>query len=258
MEVNKGSGFGFTAKTFSIVKFLPRNRLPTPSRRNEYALILGEHRPLVNKAKSWRVGLLYPGDVRDILGKFQTAVLLSLFVHVQRLGEIFMLLTLRSLAMFMAISVASFSQFVSANAAEPTETEAKAAREKIEKQFMDSLTGATLVGHYTIVTKDQEKGSPKEEKYSIESVTKLKDDVFIFKARIQYGEHDVTVPLPLPVSFAGDTPMIVLNKFLVPGLGTFSARVIFHEGKYAGTWDGGDHGGHLYGRIVKAKAEEKK
>ena len=145
-----------------------------------------------------------------------------------------------------------------ATAAEPTAKDAPSEREQVEKKFIDSLSGAVLVGHYTLIANGREAAAPKEEKYSIESVTKLKDDVFLFKTRIQYGDHDVTVPLPLPVTFTGDTPMIVLNKFPVPGLGTLSARVIFHEGKYAGTWDGGDHGGHLYGQIVKPAAAEKK
>ena len=141
-----------------------------------------------------------------------------------------------------------------ARAADPADP--KQDRAALEKKFIDTLSGTTLTGNYTVVGQ-KEYVQPKNDKYTIESVTKYNDDVFVITTRIQYGDHDVTVPLAVPVVFAGDTPMIVLNKFPVPGLGTFSARVLFDGDKYAGTWDAGDHGGHLYGRITKDKAKEK-
>ena len=69
--------------------------------------------------------------------------------------------------------------------------------------------------------------------------------------RIQYGPHDVTLPLPLRVVWAGDTPVITLDKFPVPGMGSFTARVMIFNDQYAGMWDGGNHGGLLYGKVVK-------
>ena len=45
--------------------------------------------------------------------------------------------------------------------------------------------------------------------------------------------------------------MITLTDFTVPGLGTFSARVLIYRNKYAGTWSHGDVGGHLFGTIEK-------
>lgn len=126
---------------------------------------------------------------------------------------------------------------------------------ELEKKFQETLSGATLVGHFT------EKGEaggklPKEEKYTIESVTKLQGDYWLFKSRIQYGDHDVTLPLPLRVLWAGDTPVITLDKVPVPGLGTFTARVMIYDGQYAGSWSGGDHGGLLFGKVVKEKKND--
>ena len=150
------------------------------------------------------------------------------------------------------------------NAKKPAakESSEEASQAKLEEKLAKDLTGATLVGHFTMTGKDKT-GSPKEEKYTLTKVAKVQGDIWLFQTRIQYGDHDVTLPLPLPVKWAGDTPMIYLNNMPIPGLGTFSARVIFAEGKYAGTWSGKDHGGHLYGRIVpaaeeSAPAEEKK
>jgi hypothetical protein len=54
-------------------------------------------------------------------------------------------------------------------------------------------------------------------------VTKLKGDTWLFTARIQYGKHDLTVPMPLEVQWAGDTPMITLTDFKILGHGPFGA-----------------------------------
>ena len=82
---------------------------------------------------------------------------------------------------------------------------------------------------------------------------KLNDTVWIFNARIQYGDKDVTVPVPMKVEWAGDTPVASMTDMPVPGLGTFTARVIFFRNRYAGTWQHGDEaGGHLFGTFAKA------
>ncbi|HZZ73322.1 MAG TPA: hypothetical protein VFE24_13790 [Pirellulales bacterium] len=136
------------------------------------------------------------------------------------------------------------------------EPDSKADHSAAEKKFIDLLSGSTLVGNYTLVTP---KGisTQKEDKYTIESVKKYNDHIFTITTRIQYDGHDVSLPLAVPVAFVGDTAMIDLDKFPVPGLGTFSAKVLFDGDKYAGTWDAGDHGGHLFGRIEKAKSASK-
>jgi hypothetical protein len=125
----------------------------------------------------------------------------------------------------------------------------------LDKQFEETLSGATLDGAFTLG--GDEDRAPRREKYTISKVSKLQNDYWLFQARIQYGDHDVTIPLPLQVKWAGDTPIITLTDMLIPGLGTYTARVVIYRGQYAGTWSGADHGGHLFGKIVKAPAEEK-
>jgi hypothetical protein len=120
--------------------------------------------------------------------------------------------------------------------------------EELERQFSAMLTGATLSGEFTTFEKDGQKPRGKDE-YTIEKVTKVAGDQWLFQTRIRYGGKDVTLPLPLSVRWAGDTPMIQLTKLPIPGLGTFSARVLFYEDHYAGTWSGASHGGHLFGSI---------
>jgi hypothetical protein len=138
-----------------------------------------------------------------------------------------------------------------AAAEEPAKTTAPPSKKELEKNFQEMLNGVTLTGHFTSGKGDL--ASAKEEKYGIESVTKLPGDgdLWLFKARIQYGAHDVTLPLPLRVVWAGDTPVITLDKVRVPGFGQFTARVMIFDGKYSGMWDGGNHGGMLFGKITK-------
>ncbi len=143
-----------------------------------------------------------------------------------------------------------------ANAAEgsaqATPDEAEAARfAAFEKQ----LTNAALVGQFTI--QGQGNGAGRKEEYIISSVTKIPGgDFWMFKARMKYGGTDVTLPMPLEVKWAGDTPIITLTETTLPGLGTFSARVVIHGGQYAGIWKHGKYGGQMFGEIKKVDATE--
>jgi hypothetical protein len=124
-----------------------------------------------------------------------------------------------------------------------------------EKQFIDTLTGATLTGSFTVTgnTPDAGKGL-KTEKYTIDSVSKLQDNLFLFKTRIQYGANDVSVPIPLVVLWAGDTPVITLtDAAITPSGKKYTARVMIYRDHYAGFWSSPDHGGHLFGTITREK-----
>lgn len=124
------------------------------------------------------------------------------------------------------------------------------------KQFSKQLSGAKFVGHFTMFGKEGD--APKKEEYTITSVTKLDDgDYWLFKARVKYGDKDVTIPMPLEVKWAGDTPVITLTDTTIPGMGTFSARVVVYNDVYAGWWQHGKAGGHLFGKIEKIKEEAK-
>lgn len=120
----------------------------------------------------------------------------------------------------------------------------------LEKQFRESMSGATLVGSYTIDGKADER-SVQKERYTLSSVSKLPSGLWLFTARIEYGEKDVTLPIPLRVEWAGDTPVITLTDQKIPGLGTFTARVMIYRGRYAGTWQHDDVGGCLFGVVEK-------
>jgi hypothetical protein len=126
-----------------------------------------------------------------------------------------------------------------------------------EQQFEKMLSGATLVGHFTMTGKPSSELS--EERYTISKVSKVpgKEDTWQFVVRIKYGQYDVNVPLDLQVKWAGDTPMITLTDLAIPALGTFSSRVLFHGDRYAGTWQHGKVGGHLFGKIEREETVDK-
>lgn len=142
--------------------------------------------------------------------------------------------------------------------AEPASEQPKAKpdQDQLEATFKATLTKATLSGRWCSVLSDGKKSegrlklSPdKEDKYTIVGVSKLKGESWLIRARIQYGKVDVVAPIPIQVKWAGDTPIIVVDKMSMPGGGTYSARVMIYENTYAGTWSGGNHGGLMNGVI---------
>jgi hypothetical protein len=134
------------------------------------------------------------------------------------------------------------------------EPDAKAIEAR-EMAFSKAMSKTVLVGSFTI--DGRESDAPlKPERYEIESVTKASGNLWIFTARIKYGNLDTKLPITVPVEWAGDTPMVSLTNASIPGLGeAFSARVIFHDNRYAGTWQHGKIGGHMFGRIEKQSEE---
>jgi hypothetical protein len=157
----------------------------------------------------------------------------------------------RLITLSTAIALCSSLAFGQAPAGNQSKASAPPDREQLERRFAETMSGATLVGHFTTAGKESE--TPKAERYTLGKVSKLKDDLWQFETRIQYGDHDLKVPLAINVLWAGDTPVISLTKLAIPGLGTFTARVLVYEDQYAGTWSAGDHGGHLFGKLERAK-----
>lgn len=143
------------------------------------------------------------------------------------------------------------------SAAEPEAKSSATALDQaaLEREFQESMSGATLAGYFT--TNGKEHGnSLKEEKYRLKTVKKLQGDYWLFE--YQYGDQGKTIPLSLQVKWAGDTPVITLTDLTIPGVGTFTARVLFYRGEYAGTWSASDHGGRLFGKVVKESDEADK
>ena len=127
-------------------------------------------------------------------------------------------------------------------------------REELIKDLEKSLTGAKLTGRFTV--KGKEDMAPAPEEYTITSARKLIDgDQWMITARIKYGQTDKSFPVPIEIKWAGTTPVMTLDKVTIPGLGTFSTRVVIHGDMYAGTWQHDEVGGHLFGTIEKTESK---
>ncbi len=140
-------------------------------------------------------------------------------------------------------------------AKEPAKTAPDAA--EMETKFKTTLTDAVMSGRWCML-KAGELGPDKEEKYEISGVEKTADGKWTISARIQYGNVNLSVPVPVVVKWAGDTPVIIVDNLGFPGTAKYSARVMIYGDIYSGTWTAGDHGGLLHGTISRKKKEEEK
>ena len=137
----------------------------------------------------------------------------------------------------------------------------KLSQAELEQRFAKILTGATLKGSWQMTGEQGLAGKaplskPREDKYTIVSVHKQDDDWWLFNARIEFGENDLTLPIRLRVVWAGDTAVITVDDFGFPGIGLYSARVMIYGNFYTGIWYGTNYGGVMSGQIVRA-ADEK-
>ena len=142
------------------------------------------------------------------------------------------------------------------NAPAPPKAEPKLDQAELEKQFEQSMSGATLVGRFSIEGGNRG-GEPKEDRYQIVKVTKMRGDYWLFNASMKYGGKEVSAPIVLQVKWAGDTPVITLTDLPIPGMGTYTARVLIYRDHYAGYWSSPNHGGNMWGRIEREKPAER-
>ena len=99
---------------------------------------------------------------------------------------------------------------------------------ELEQQFVERMQGVVLVGHFTVEGQENPSGNP--ERYEIESVTKVGENSWRFNTHLTYGNIAATLPIVMPIVWAGDTPMVSITDFAIPGLGdAFGARVIFYD-----------------------------
>jgi hypothetical protein len=119
----------------------------------------------------------------------------------------------------------------------------------LEKQLAQKLSHSRFTGFYSI---EGQEGPPKQDEYTLGEVSKADGDKWLFHASLHFGTKVITIPLEIPVLWAGDTPVISATDFGIPGLGTYTARVMISGDHYAGTWSSAKHGGYMWGRIEKA------
>lgn len=128
-------------------------------------------------------------------------------------------------------------------------------KEKLYAKFKEMVVGTKWKGRFTVKGRELDKLT--DEAYEVSSATKLDEgEMWLLKARVKYGGSDRTYPVPIEVLWAGDTPVLTMNKLTIPGVGTFSCRVVLDEGQYAGTWQHDKVGGHLFGSFEKGSLDD--
>jgi hypothetical protein len=128
-----------------------------------------------------------------------------------------MLMLTFTVAVFVGLNAQDATKPKSDSAETKTE-KPKLSQEQLEARFRATLTKATLTGRWCNVQEGR-LGSEKKDQ----------------------------------VKWAGDTAVIIVDDFALPGSSTYSARVMVYEQTYAGTWSAGDHGGLLSGVITNQK-----
>ncbi len=130
----------------------------------------------------------------------------------------------------------------------------KGNRESLEQAFAAKLTGATMTGSFSIDGQKADLNKP--DRYQLVSAKKVQGDDWVITSKMKVGDNEVDIPVALKVYWADDTPVMSLTDLTIPGLGTFTARVMFHGDRYAGTWQHGEVGGHMWGVIEKPAAKK--
>ena len=123
---------------------------------------------------------------------------------------------------------------------------------ELENQFRTRMQDTSLIGQFTVDGYENPGGM--SDRYDISGVEKVGDDRWRFDVRMRHGNVDVTLPVAVPMVWVGDTPIIMMSDFNIPGIGAFTARVFFHGDRYAGTWESSAAGvgGLMYGSIESA------
>lgn len=125
-------------------------------------------------------------------------------------------------------------------------------------EFSAMLKNATLKGTWAPI--DQRLlGNDKEDGYQIASATKKEGDTWEIVYKMKLQGREINFPLPVTVKFAGDVAVMILEDSPV-GIGqTWSARILFHDDVYAGSWWNKDKSksksGIVSGTITREKSE---
>lgn len=120
-----------------------------------------------------------------------------------------------------------------------------------ERAFAERLTNASLVGRFTVDGRADRLAAP--DRYDISSVEKLAEGRWRFNVGMRHSGVDVTLPIVMPVEWVGDVPAIAVSNYAIPGLGTFSAHIVFEGNRYGGMWSNPKVGGHMFGVIERQK-----
>jgi len=108
-----------------------------------------------------------------------------------------------------------------------------------EVAFAAMLKNATLRGSWAPIDK-RLLGEEQEDGYRIVRAEKINGSQWSLVSRFKFQGKEVNVPFPVTVHFAGDAAVLALDKIPLGDGTLWSARILFHDDVYAGSWWGAD------------------
>jgi lipopolysaccharide export LptBFGC system permease protein LptF len=148
----------------------------------------------------------------------------------------------------MALAVAIFFTGITVAAQD------KAAAD-LEAEFTAMLKNATLKGSWIPVGQGAV-GKEKADGYRIVRAEKVKGDTWHIVYKVKVRGQEIEYPFPVIIKWAGDTPVMIIDNIRSASGSRYSARVMFHNDRYAGSWWGkNEPGGLLSGVVTRKKAE---
>jgi len=124
------------------------------------------------------------------------------------------------------------------------------------KAFAAMLENATLKGTWAPIDK-RLLGDEQQDGYRIVKAQRKEGDTWEIFHKMKIQGNDVVYPIPVTVKFAGDAAVMILDDSPI-GIGeTWSARILFHDDVYTGTWWNKDKskGGIVSGTITREKQQ---
>ena len=130
------------------------------------------------------------------------------------------------------------------------ETAAQAqSRDDLESGLVAMLANATLKGSWIPVNQGAT-GNEKSDSYHIIGARKIEGDQWQIMTKTKYQGREIEVPFSVIVKWAGDTAVMILNDVQAGQGKSYSARVLFHNDRYAGSWWGKDTAGGLLSGVI--------
>ncbi len=127
-----------------------------------------------------------------------------------------------------------------------------------EEVFSAMLTNATLNGTWAPIDK-RLLGDDQDDRYHIVRATKAAGDQWVIVSRMKIQGQEIDLPIPVTIKFAGDTAVMILDNVPVGPGQTWSARILFHDDVYAGSWWGaGKKKGGIVSGTITREAESPK
>lgn len=118
--------------------------------------------------------------------------------------------------------------------------------------FAAMLENATLEGTWAPVAADRV-GEEKADRYQIARAVEKGGGRWDIVWKVRHQGKLIDYPIAAEVKFAGDVALLVLDEVPVGDGGTWSARVMFHDGVYTGRWwNAAGKGGTVSGIIRKS------